>query len=146
MLCINAARVFVQSSGGLPPILFSLRVFFEPACRGCLRLIVLNFLSHLWRLISIGLKDVLIDATVYLGQKLREGSLVILLADLLKLIFRLLSQTLKVILKPGNLGLLRWLLFRRDFITEPVIENSIHIYRFSFISGILVVLIHTGII
>ena len=106
-------------------------------------MIVLNFLSHLWRLISIGLKDVLIDATVYLGQKLREGSLVILLADLLKLIFRLLSQALEVILKPGNLGLLRWLLFRRDFITEPVIENSIHIYRFSFISGILVVLIHT---
>ena len=143
MLCVHVASVLIQGSGGLPPILFSLRVFLEPACRGCLRLVVLNFLSHLWRLISIGLKDVLIDATVYLGQKLCEGSLVVLLADPVKLLFRLLGQALEVILEPGNLGLLGRLLFRCDFITQPVIENGIDVYRLSFISGILVVLIHT---
>ena len=97
----------------------------------------------MWRLISIRLKDVLIDATVYLGQKLREGSLVVLLADPIKLLFRLLGQALEVILEPGNLGLLGWLLFRCDFITEPVIKDGIDVYRLSFISGILVVLVHT---
>ena len=98
MLCVHVARVLIQGSGGLSPILLSLRVFFEPACRGCLRLLVLNFLSHLWRFISIGLQDVLIYATIYLGQKLGEGSLVVLLADPIKLLFRLLSQALEVII------------------------------------------------
>ena len=97
----------------------------------------------MWRFISIGLQDVLIYATIYFGQKLGEGSLVVLLADPVKLLFRLLGQALEVILEPGNLGLLGRLLFRCDFITEPVIENGIDVYRLSFISGILVVLIHT---
>ena len=72
-----------------------------------------SFLNQLWRFISIGLQDILVDAAVYFGQKLSEWTLVFLQAYPFELLLRLLSQptintmSLESTLQPSNLG---WLL------------------------------------